>query len=63
VLTWLDQRMEFRRPIGAAALSLGCALDWIVFRNVIELDRWPSLTAFRSSWKASGVGDGTEPRE
>ena len=63
VLTWLDERMEFRRPIGAAALSLGCALDWIVFRNVVELERWPSLTAFRGSWKASGVGDGTEPRE
>jgi glutathione S-transferase len=63
VLTWLDQRMEFRHPIGSAALSLGCALDWIVFRNVLELERWPSLTAFRGSWKASGVGDGTEPRE
>lgn len=63
VLTWLDQRMEFRRPIGAAALSLGCALDWIVFRNVIELELWPSLTAFRGGWKASGVGEGTEPRE
>src|SRR5450432_4016870 len=63
VLTWLDQRVVFRSPIGAAALSLGCALDWIVFRNVVELERWPSLTAFRGSWKASGVGDGTEPRE
>jgi len=63
VLTWLDQRMQFRRPIGAASLSLGCALDWIVFRNVVELERWPALTAFRGSWKASGVGDGTEPRE
>ncbi len=63
VLTWLDQRMVFRRPIGAAALSLGCALDWIVFRNVVDLSRWEALTAFRDSWKASGVGDGTEPRE
>jgi glutathione S-transferase len=63
VLTWLDQRMEFRRPIGAAALSLGCALDWITFRNVVDLERWPALTAFRGSWKSSGVGDGTEPRE
>jgi glutathione S-transferase len=63
VLTWLDQRMTFRRPIGAAALSLGCALDWIVFRNVVDLDQWSALTAFRGSWKSSGVGDGTEPRE
>jgi glutathione S-transferase len=63
VLSWLDERMVFRSPIGAAALSLGCALDWIVFRNVVELERWPALTAFRAAWKASGVGDGTEPRE
>jgi glutathione S-transferase len=63
VLSWLDERMVFRRPIGAAALSLGCALDWIVFRNVVELERWSALTAFRAGWKASGVGDGTEPRE
>ena len=63
VLTWLDQRMVFSRPIGSAALSLGCALDWIVFRNVVDLTPWPALTAFRESWKASGVGDGTEPRE
>jgi glutathione S-transferase len=63
VLSWLDQRMVFRRPIGAAALSLGCALDWIMFRNVVELESWPALTAFRAAWKAAGVGDGTEPRE
>jgi glutathione S-transferase len=63
VLTWLDERVVFRRPLGPSGLSLGCALDWIVFRDVVELGRWPALSAFRSSWKASGVGDGTEPQE
>jgi glutathione S-transferase len=63
VLTWLDQRMVFRRPLGASALSLGCALDWIAFRNVVDLDHWSALTAFRQSWKASAVGAGTEPHE
>jgi glutathione S-transferase len=63
VLTWLDHRMVFRRPIGAAALSLGCALDWIAFRNVVDLGRWAALTAFRESWRASGVGAGTEPKD
>jgi glutathione S-transferase len=63
VLTWLDERMVFNRPLGAAALSLGCTLDWIVFRDVLDLEQWPALTAFRHSWKVSGVGDGTEPRD
>lgn len=63
VLSWLDERVVFRRPIGASGLSLGCALDWIVFRDVVDLGRWPALTAFHQGWKASGVGEGTEPHE
>src|SRR5262249_15206068 len=62
-LSWLDGRVAFRRPLGAAALSLGCALDWIAFRNVVDLPRWSGLAAFRDAWTASGVGAGTEPRE
>jgi glutathione S-transferase len=62
-LTWLDGRIAFRRPLGGAALSLACALDWIVFRNVVDLPRWPGLTAVRESWIASGLGAGSEPRE
>ena len=61
-LAWLDARMpELSRPLGAAALSLGCALDWMVFRAVVELGRTPRLAAFRDAWRASGVGAGTEP--
>jgi glutathione S-transferase len=63
VLTWLDGRVAFERPLGAAALSLGCGLDWIAFRDVVDLPRWPGLTAFRDAWTASRVGAGTEPRE
>jgi glutathione S-transferase len=63
VLTWLDGRAVFRRPLGLSSLSLGCALDWIAFRNVVDIGHWPSLKAFRESWTASGVGAGTEPRE
>ena len=62
-LNWLDARVAFQRPLGAAALSLGCALDWIAFRNVVPLARWPGLTAFRDAWTASGLGTGSEPRE
>jgi glutathione S-transferase len=61
-LAWLDARMpEFSRPLGAAALSLGCALDWMVFRAVVDLARTPRLAAFRAAWHVSGVGAGTEP--
>lgn len=60
---WLDGRFTFARPLGAAALSLGCALDWIVFRNVVELARWKGLTAFREAWTSAGMAAGTEPRE
>jgi glutathione S-transferase len=61
-LAWLDARMPvFSRPLGAAALSLGCALDWMVFRAVVDLARTPRLAAFRDAWLASGVGAGTEP--
>ena len=63
VMTWLDERVVFKQPLGASALSLGCALDWIAFRDVIELDRWPALSGFRQSWKDAGVGAGTEPHE
>jgi len=61
---WLDERrILFQHPLGAAALSLGCALDWIAFRNVVDLARWPALAAFRDAWQGSGVGAGSEPRE
>ncbi len=61
-LTWLDGRMPaFARPLSAASLSLGCALDWIVFRAAADLARFPRLVAFRAAWAASGVGAGTEP--
>ena len=61
-LAWLDARMpEFSRPVGAAALSLGCALDWMIFRAVVDLARTPRLAAFRAAWHASDVGAGTDP--
>jgi glutathione S-transferase len=61
-LAWLDAGMPaFARPLTAASLSLGCALDWIVFRAAADLSRFPRLTAFREAWTASGVGAGTEP--
>ena len=60
---WLDERVVFQQPLGASALSLGCALDWIAFRDVLDLERWPALSAFRQSWKDAGVGEGTEPHE
>ena len=63
VMSWLDERMVFKQPLGASALSLGCALDWIAFRDVLELERWPALAQFRQSWKDAGVGSGTEPHE
>jgi glutathione S-transferase len=61
-LTWLEARMPaFEKPVTPAALSLGCALDWMVFRAVVDLPRFPRLAAFRDAWTASGVGAGTEP--
>jgi glutathione S-transferase len=61
-LAWLDARMPaFARPLSPAALSLGCALDWMVFRDATDLVRFPRLSTFREAWKASGVGAGTEP--
>ncbi len=62
-LGWLDGRIPFARPLGLAGLSLGCTLDWIEFRNVVELGQWPALAAFRDAWQSAGVGSGSEPRE
>jgi len=62
-LSWIDGKIAFQRPVGLAALSLGCALDWIVFRDVVDVGRWPGLAAFREGWASAGVGAGTEPRE
>jgi glutathione S-transferase len=60
-LGWLDTRAIFRRPCGFATLSLGCALDWMAFRNVVDIARYPGLTAFREAWAVSRIGAGTEP--
>jgi len=62
-LGWLNGRIAFTRPLGLAALSLGCAVDWIAFRNVVDLGQWPALAAFRDAWVSAGVGAGSEPRE
>jgi glutathione S-transferase len=62
-LGWLDGRFMFQRPLSTAALSMGCALDWIVFRNVVDLSRWKALATFREAWTSSGVAVGTEPCE
>src|SRR5437667_2172221 len=61
-LAWLDAHAPaFARPLSAATLSLGCALDWIAFRAMADLSRYPRLAIFREAWAASGVGAGTEP--
>ena len=61
-LAWLEAYgPTFERPVSAPALSLGCALDWMAFRAVVDLARYPRLSAFRAAWTASGVGAGTEP--
>jgi glutathione S-transferase len=61
-LAWLDAHVAvFARPVSAPALSLGCALDWIAFRDAADLSRHPRLVAFREAWTASAVGAGTEP--
>jgi glutathione S-transferase len=62
-LGWLDGRIAFTRPLGLAALSLGCTVDWIGFRNVVDLAQWPALAAFRDAWQSSGLGAGSEPHE
>jgi glutathione S-transferase len=61
-LAWLDARMPpFARPVTPPVLALGCALDWIVFRNAADVARHRRLMAFREAWHASAVGAGTEP--
>jgi glutathione S-transferase len=62
-LGWLDGRISFARPVGGAALSLGCALDWMIFRKVADPTRWPGIATFHAAWTASGIGSGTEPHE
>jgi glutathione S-transferase len=59
ILGWLEGKVTFARPCTAATLSLGCTLDWMLFRKVADLP--PGLAAFREAWTASGVGAGTEP--
>ncbi|MDB4982204.1 MAG: gst [Myxococcales bacterium] len=51
----------FSRPLATSALTLGCALDWMVFRKLTDPRRTPRLGAFYDDWLASGVGAGTEP--
>jgi glutathione S-transferase len=61
-LAALDARMPaFERPLSAASLSLGCALDWMTFRSMADVTRYPRLATFRAAWHTSGIGAGTEP--
>jgi glutathione S-transferase len=60
-LRWLGIRVSFRPAHGFTTLALGCALDWMVFRAVVDLARFPMLAAFRDDWTASRIGAGTEP--
>ena len=61
-LTALDARLPpFARPLSASALSLGCALDWMILRKAADVARFPRVQAFHQAWLASGVGTGTEP--
>jgi glutathione S-transferase len=60
-LAWLDAHVTFGLPCTFATLSLGCALDWMVFRKVGDVARYRGLVAFREAWAASGIGAGTEP--
>lgn len=60
-LAWLEGRIIFDRPVTAARLDLGIALDWMVFRQVVDLARYPQMVTFRNDWLASGIGAGTEP--
>ena len=62
-LSYLEGRVTFQRPLGFAALSLGCTLDWMAFRDVVDVARWPALALFRQAWTDSGVGAKTEPHE
>jgi glutathione S-transferase len=59
LVKWLADKVPFTRPCTATILSLGCALDWMVFRKVVELPA--GLVAFREAWTKSGLGAGTEP--
>jgi glutathione S-transferase len=60
-LLWLEARITFGRPITGVRLALGCALDWMVFRHMVDLGRYPKLSVFREAWADSGVGAGTQP--
>ncbi len=57
----LNGRVVFERPLGHAALSLGCALDWFVFRQITDLSTRPGLLAFRKAWLDAGIGRDCEP--
>lgn len=61
VLAWADRRASFIRPRTQAGLALGCLLDWLVFREIVRLDRFPGLLAYRAGWTAAGIGRGSEP--
>jgi glutathione S-transferase len=61
-LRWLDARVgDLARPVTPSTLSLGCALDWMLFRHVADLSPAPRLRAFHEAWLASALGAGTEP--
>ncbi len=44
-----------------SSLELACGLDWLRFRNVVDLSRWPALLAFLDRWHDTRLGQGTEP--
>jgi glutathione S-transferase len=61
ILTWVEARVREDKYVGAfgagqgfgrAELALFTALQWMRFRDVVDLARWPKLVAFEQSWAA-----------
>lgn len=70
VLTWLEARVREDKYVGAygagqgfgrAELALFSALQWMRFRNIVDVSQWPKLLAFEDAWAERASLAATRP--
>lgn len=54
---WADNR-----PWDYQAISLYCLIDWAIFRNLIDIKKWPSLETFWLKHQGDDLVKATDPR-
>tara|TARA_R110000868_G_scaffold117600_15_gene312518 strand:+ start:23648 stop:24235 length:588 start_codon:yes stop_codon:yes gene_type:complete len=58
----LDQHWASESTWDYPSISLYCLIDWAIFRELVQIDRWPNLTQFHQTMSNQPAVKETNPR-